>query len=166
MGATAVIATALCFLLSETNGEPTKEVLTIDERENASDHSVRLAEITQMLFPNTYRIQPVMQGNSPTCLCAEHHRAIPKWLIAQHVSKIIMNRGKVIFYVCSYVTSWKIDRTENVKGLSDTQDSEVCHRPLFQLIGESLEELKEFCSLAQLSSTIVSGLSAFFTTVI
>eukprot|EP00794_Sanderia_malayensis_P005285 gene5285-5952_t len=37
MGATAIIATALCFLLSETNGEPTKEVLTPDGRENVLD---------------------------------------------------------------------------------------------------------------------------------
>eukprot|EP00794_Sanderia_malayensis_P005284 gene5284-5951_t len=37
MGATAIIATALCFLLSETNGEPTKEVSTLGGRDNVLD---------------------------------------------------------------------------------------------------------------------------------
>eukprot|EP00794_Sanderia_malayensis_P001332 gene1332-biopygen1060 len=48
MGATAIIATALCFLLSETNGEPTKEVSTIDERENVLD--VEMPSVV----PNSY----------------------------------------------------------------------------------------------------------------
>eukprot|EP00794_Sanderia_malayensis_P001331 gene1331-biopygen1059 len=37
MGVTAIISTALCFLLSETNGEPTKEVSRLNERDNVLD---------------------------------------------------------------------------------------------------------------------------------
>eukprot|EP00794_Sanderia_malayensis_P005289 gene5289-5956_t len=37
MGAIGIIATALCFLSPETNGEPTKEVLTLDGRDKVLD---------------------------------------------------------------------------------------------------------------------------------